>query len=83
MQLTDAIAAALRAHAEAVYPAECCGLVVEGGDGLEVVRGRNLRIVQPSHVGRLAAKHRDKLLRAQLEPARGRSVGAITNVQLE
>ncbi|MCA9539774.1 MAG: Mov34/MPN/PAD-1 family protein [Myxococcales bacterium] len=36
-------AARLRAHAEATWPEECCGLIVETPAGLAVRPGRNLR----------------------------------------
>ncbi len=33
----------IRAHAESVYPDECCGLLMEGTDGEEVVRSVKMR----------------------------------------
>ena len=46
MLLTEAELAAIRTHAEADYPAECCGVIlVRGGDeaGRELYRCRNIQ----------------------------------------
>ncbi len=42
MELPAALVAELSAHAEAAWPAECCGLIVGEGEALQVWRGRNI-----------------------------------------
>lgn len=43
VHLHESIWTTLRAHAEAEFPNECCGIVVDRGAGLEVVKVTNLQ----------------------------------------